>query len=162
MESNEIEVLEHNNIKSKKNNRKVIKNGDTLLLGTSISVVFITLVYCLNILFSYDIIGSYSKKVLVKITVQAISLEVIAGAYMPELDRKTAIEKIMNVNHYQSKDLVLLKGDQLMVPMHSGSRTPPRDMLFATVKRIEANNKYFKELRMKEAAEEASKLKTQE
>jgi hypothetical protein len=103
----------------------------------SINILFAiaTITFCLYVLLQYDIIGSYSMKVLVKVPVETVDLKTIAATYMPELGRTKAVQKIMRANRFHSSDLILLKGDVLRVPMYRKSRIPPADLLLVTVKK---------------------------
>jgi hypothetical protein len=106
--------------------------------------------FSLFVLFQYNVIGNYSMRVLVKIPVEQVDLSTIAAAYMPELGREEAVQKIMYANRFQSSELVLLKGDVIRVPMYRKSRVPPEDLLLAIMKRIEANEEAFRNIKQKE------------
>jgi hypothetical protein len=144
----------------KEKHEKIIKKKLSLFyICLNILVITFTICLCLCVLLKYNLIGSYSMRVLVKVPVETVDLNTIAAAYMPELNRDAAIDKIMVVNRFHSRALTLLKGDELYVPMHRGSRMPPEELLVATAKRIKANDEMIEKLKAEEGEEAMKKIK---
>lgn len=144
-------ALESIRMKAGNINRKE-KRWKSFQITLNVALVMITLIFCLRGLINYDLIGSYSMKVLVKVPSETVDLGTIAETYMPELSRDKGIEKVMRINHYRSRALVLLKGDEFYAPMHVGSRIPPENILLSTIKRKETNEKLFVQLGIKKVA----------